>query len=228
VTRGALVVVVLGAGVARADDTANARALFEQGVQLYKAQKYDEAAATLAHSYELERKPDVLFALAQAERMSGRCPDAVAHYKALLAETNDLATAKAVQNNLGLCEAQRSPELGTPPEPPSKPETAAAPHGVSRLPALLVATGGLALGIGGGLLVSARGNRDAAGRAFTLEDNARLNDRADTQQTIGVVAAGAGVALAAVGAILWVRGKRATVAISHSSSATVMAFASRW
>src|SRR5690606_38392201 len=92
-----------------------ARELYRRGIDEYKAKKYAEAAATLKASYELEPKPDALFALAQAERLAGRCPEARAHYRQLLEATTELATAKAVQSNLDLCEPEPAPAPARPP-----------------------------------------------------------------------------------------------------------------
>src|SRR6185436_18273897 len=74
-----------------------ARELYKRGIEEYKAQKYEAAVASLKESYDLDPRPDALFALAQAERLGGRCPEARVHYKKLLESTTEVATAKAVQ-----------------------------------------------------------------------------------------------------------------------------------
>src|SRR5262245_55447430 len=101
--RLAALAIMLAAATAHADDKANARALFQQGVDLYKAKKYDDAIAALAKSYQLNAQLDTLYTLAQAERLGGRCPDALVHYNQILEQTPDTSLAAAVQNNIGLC-----------------------------------------------------------------------------------------------------------------------------
>src|SRR5262249_27547686 len=157
--------------------------------------------ATLKESYELDPKPDALFALAQAERLAGRCPDAIPHYKKLLEATTELATARAVQSNLELC-----PEPEKPAPPPAPVSVAAPPpppkiitktvmrdvRHTDKLATVLFAGGMLGLGAGGGLFLASTNSRDAAARALTLDDNARLHDRADTQRIAALAAGGAG------------------------------------
>ena len=160
---------------AAADPTA--RGLFKQGIEEYKAQKYDAAAATLKQSYELDPKPDVLFALAQAERLGGHCPEAVAHYKKLLESISDLPTAKLVQNSLALCpqpEAEKpkpvEPATRREPPPPPRPITKTVVREVRPtdvLATMLVAGGMLGLGAGGGLFLASRNSQDAADHART-------------------------------------------------------------
>ena len=209
-----LVLAMLAAGPAAADDGANARALFEQGVELYKTQKYEPAAQALAQSYKLDARPDVLFALAQAERMSGRCADAIVHYRALLVATTDLAIAKAVQNNLGLCGEPETAAGGPAPAAAAPIERVVVQQAPARrLPMIAIAAGGLAIGIGGGLYLAASASRDSADSAFTLGDYNRLHDRADHEALAG----------------LWLHTpKRATeVAITHGH-ASMLTVVTRW
>jgi tetratricopeptide (TPR) repeat protein len=217
-----------------------ARELYKRGIDEYKAQKYSEAVATLKQSYELDPRPDALFALAQAERLGGRCPEAIDHYKKLLESTTDLPTAKAVQSNLELCRPE--PEKPPPPPPKAAPEPPPPSRTVTRtvvrevrhtdkLATLLFAGGMLGLGAGGGLYLASTGNRDSADRALTLDDHDRLLDRADTQRLAAAVAGGAGVAMIGVALVRWATGgaaKQTEVTVAPARGGTMLVFSSGW
>jgi tetratricopeptide (TPR) repeat protein len=212
-----LIAAAVPAGDAIADT--RARELYKRGIEEYKAQKYEAAVATLKESYDLDPKPDALFALAQAERLGGRCPEARAHYKKLLEATTEIATAKAVQSNLDLCGPEpekpaprREPEKPAAPPPTPTPITKTVVREVRHTdkPATLLLAGGmLGLGAGGGLFLASRNSRDDADRALTLDDHNRLLDRADLQRIASFAAAGAGVALIGVAVVRWVIGGEA-------------------
>jgi len=61
-----LAAVIALAATAYADDPKD---LFKQGVDLYKAGKYEESARVLKKSYDADPSPNTLFALAQSERL---------------------------------------------------------------------------------------------------------------------------------------------------------------
>jgi hypothetical protein len=189
---------LIAIGALHADSAAE---LFKRGIDAYKASKWDEAAALLDKSYVLEGKPETLFALAQAERLGGHCDKAIGHYKKLLEQTTELAQAKLVQNNVGLCEATLKPEPTHEPQPVGEPEPKVITKTVVRevrhvdpLTTSMFALG--ALGIGGavGLAVMSSESRDDAKTARTLDDANRLQDRADRDRTFAYVAGGVGVA----------------------------------
>ena len=220
-----------------------ARGLYKRGIDEYKAQKYAEAATTLKSSYDLDPKPDALFALAQAERLGGRCPEALVHYKKLLESTTDLPTAKAVQSNLELCgpppEKPVAPEAAPPPPPPPPPPPRTITRTVVRevrrtdkLATLLFAGGVLGLGAGGGLFLASTSSRDDAARAATLDDHGRLNDRADTQRIASFAAGGAGALLIGVAIVRWASGggasKTTEVTVAPSAHGTMLIVSSGW
>lgn len=233
-----LIVASVTAREAAADVTA--RGLFKQGIDEYKAQKYDASAATLKHSYELDPKPDVLFALAQAERLGGHCPEATAHYKKLLASITDLATAKLVQNNLALCP---QPDVEKPPsEPVKRPEPPPPPPPIIKtvvrdvrhtdvLATMLATSGVLGLGAGGGLYLASRNNQDAADHAGTLDDHERFADRAEKERMACFIAGGAGVVLLGVAVVRWAHGGKPTsteVTVAPTANGPMMVVSARW
>ena len=224
---------------AAADPTA--RGLFKQGIEEYKAQKYDAAAATLKQSYELDPKPDVLFALAQAERLGGRCPEAVAHYKKLLETIGDLPTAKVIQNSLALCQ-QPEAEKPKPAEPASRPAPPPPPRPITKtvvrevrhtdVLATMLATGGmLGLGAGGGLFLASRTSQDAADHARTLDDHERFTRQMGTERMAAFVAGGTGAVMIGVAVVRWARGgeaKSTEVTVAPTAGGTMMVVSSRW
>ncbi len=175
--------------------------LFKKGVELYKAGKYDAAAQALEKSYQLDATPETLFALAQAERLGGKCDKAVPRYQQLLAQTTELATAKAVQNNLALCpqpEPEPAPKVEPAPAAVVEPPPAAPPTMVVRevrstdgLGLVMLGTGALGAGVAGGFLLRSRSSRDDASRARTLDDANALHDRADRDRVIAIAVGGA-------------------------------------
>lgn len=226
-----------------------ARDLYKRGIDEYKTQKYAQAASTLAAAYELDPKPETLFALAQAERLAERCDDARAHYKKLLEATTEIATARAVQSNLELCGPDpaalpaRRPEPDKPapapaPPPPPRTITRTVVREVRRsdkLATLLVASGMLGLGAGGGLYLAARDSRRDADRAATLDDHDRLYDRADTERIAALAAAGAGAALIGAAVVRWATAGSAKatepgpdVALAPSATGAMVVLSAGW
>jgi tetratricopeptide (TPR) repeat protein len=210
-----LAAIVALAGTAYADPASDA---LKKGIDLYKAGKYAEAIPHLEKAHGLDGKPDTLFALAQAQRLSGDCNAAAANYHKVIEQVSDMNVAKLVQQNLTICE----PDQPKQPEPaadkreqpqaaPAKPEvverTVVRDVGhTDKLAAAMFGGGMLAVGVAGGLYVAASNNADAADRAKSLEDHDLLADRATGQRTIMYVAGGVGVAMMGFAIYRWASG----------------------
>src|SRR5689334_10733394 len=86
-------------------DTKEAKALFEDGVKLYKAGKFEEARVKFKAAYGLKKRPSIVLNLANAEMQTKRPMDAIAHFKEVLsmgdAKQDDKDEAKT-----GLAEAR--------------------------------------------------------------------------------------------------------------------------
>jgi len=214
----AIAAVIAFAAPAFADD---AKDLFKQGVDAYKAGHYEDSKKLLKKSYDLDPNPNTLFALAQAERLLGECKLAVEHYNKILEQVNDLNVSKLVQQNLSLCEKQ---EPGSAPAPsPAKGEPQVVTKVVTRdvghsdkLAITAMTFGALSLGAAGGLYIASSSDKDAADKARTLDDHNSLADRANSEKTMCFIAAGAGVALAGFAVYRWVSGSsgEASTAVS--------------
>jgi tetratricopeptide (TPR) repeat protein len=217
--------IVATTGVAAADSAAD---LFKQGVERYKANDYEGARAKLQKSYDLDPKPETLFALAQAQRNLGDCATAAPNYKKVIQQMPDLNVTKIVEQNLLLCEKDEpkpEPKVEQPPKPepkaepqePAKPQiiTKTVVHEVNHkdpLALALVGVGTLSLGVALGLDLASGANQDAAANAHSIADHDSYADRADLEQKAAVTAAIVGVALVGYGAYRWVRGSHETPA----------------
>jgi hypothetical protein len=189
-----LLLVALLASPVLADDVTNARALLQQGVELYRAGKYDDAIAALQRSYELDAKLDTLFALAQAERLGGHCPDALVHYNKILETATEPSLAGAVKNNMGLCvTAKDRDKHDSHPAPPATVVITKASR-PSPLAMSLVGVGGVLLGTSVGLLIAASNSQDAARTTTTFDEYDRLTRRAGLERGLGYTFAALGVA----------------------------------
>jgi hypothetical protein len=218
VLAGGLITAIALGGAAFADTRPSANDEVKQGIELYKAHKYADAAAALGRAYALDPKLETLFALAQAERLAGDCTNAAAHYHKVIELQSDLSVAKLVQQNLDLCEPkQPEPRLPQPTQPPAEVAPAPAPppevitktvtrevHHTDRLTVALVGSGALALGTGIGLFVAASSDRAAADHAGSLAEHDSLANRSDKERLLGFVVAGSGVALLGVAVFRWV------------------------
>ena len=202
--------------------------LQKQGIDAYKAGDYTKAATLLERAYKADPKPETLFALAQAERLGGKCAKAIPHYKKLLEKTTDLSQAKLIQNNLGLCETVEKPA-----EEPPKPVTKTVVREVNKSDRLATAMlGGGMLAIGGsvGLFLAASGATSDAKAARTLDDHDRFLDRATRDRVLAFVAGGVGAGLVVGAIVKWkVGGEKTTaVAIVPASDGATFAVSGRW
>ena len=116
---------------ARAALAAPADDLRASGLRSYAVGRYDEAIAAFQRGYQLDPRPDLLYALAQAQRMKGDCKAAVASYRAYLRTAPPERAALPARQNLERCERELSsapppvaspaPEVVMPPSAPASP-----------------------------------------------------------------------------------------------------------
>jgi hypothetical protein len=241
VLAGHLIALAIGVGTAAAQTPApqGPPDLFKQGVEAYKAGRYDEAAGLLGKAYALDPKPEMLFPLAQAERLGGHCPAAIIHYKKLLESLTDLTTAKLVQNNVALCEQTESVDTKpkhvdvTPPPPPPPPKTIVKVENHTDIVSLLLVAGGtLSIGTSVGFYIAANGARDDAAHARTLDDHNSFEDRANLDRGLSITTAVVGVGLVGFAVYRWVKGggeqAPATVSIAPTAGGTTVSVFARW
>lgn len=190
--------------------------LLERGLRSYAVGHYPEAIASFQRGYEMEPRPEFLYALAQAQRMSGDCRGAVASYRAFLRTTPPERAAAPARQNLQRCEeliAASPPEAVTP--PPATVETPLPPppqqQVVERPPPLPPPPwyrdrAGLALGIAGlgtaaaGAVLWGLGEAGARSLAdakqySTFAANGANADRYGSERIAGIICVSVGGAL---------------------------------
>ena len=145
----------------------------DRGLRSYAVGQYAEAIAAFRAGYQLEPRPELLYALAQAERMSGDCKAAIETYHAFLRTHPSAAATRRTQENLDRCQTQ----LAVAPSRTTLPEAAKSPPAIAAAPSrprrswardpagasltaiglALAASGGALWGAGQAAVVSANG-----------------------------------------------------------------------
>jgi tetratricopeptide (TPR) repeat protein len=201
---------------------AEARARYEEGLGHYGAGRYPAAIAALQAAYAIDPRREILFAEAQATRLGGDCPRAMALYERFLATDPPARQVEATQLALNRC---RQALAAAPVRPPAEPGPrqpppgtglrAPAPPPASRGPWYRDVTGGVlaagalaCAGVATGFLWAAhRADQRARQPGIdygTFESPRQLAER---RMAVGAAALAAGVALgmAASGRYLWLR-----------------------
>jgi len=216
----------------------------QRGIEFYAQKQYELALVEFRAGYALDPRPDFLFAMAQAERLSGDCPTAVVYYQRFLETHPDPNQAEAARVNLRRCNrALESGPGGRPrvstPAALEEAEEASAPPEPIHAPAAALTTGPLrdaspwyrdiaggamagggvaALGVSIGFWVAKGSAERAASESTNYFDYVDANRRASHDRTVSLVALGVGAALAAGATYRYLtvkgRGGRVRVAIT--------------
>jgi tetratricopeptide (TPR) repeat protein len=134
----ALGVVGLGASAQAETERMSPKAKrhFDQGLRLYNVQSYDEAIAEFRAGYQIDPRPEFLYALAQAQRMNRDCPAAIASYETFLRTGPAARQEAAARAQIEACRAEIAaaadaaappPAPAPAPPPPVASEPASAP-----------------------------------------------------------------------------------------------------
>jgi len=194
-----------------------------RGIEFYAEKQYELAIVEFRAGFALDPRRDFLFALAQAERLSGDCPTAVIYYKRFVQTNPSDHQREAARVNMKRCgRALESGPSGRPAKPTeaalrdaegAKNVPPAMPVGVvanddrsSRPPwykdtigsSLLVA-GVVSLGIGSGFWFASNSAESAADDAGNLDDFRAHMDRASSRRTISVASLAVAAGLISVG-----------------------------
>jgi len=135
-----VVVLLAGAGVARADATAEkARAHFQQGDTYFKLEKYANALQEFEQAYLAKQDPSFLYNIAQCHRLMGNRAEAIRFYKRYLNDAptaanrpvaekhiRDLESALGAEELTGahVAPGPGAPGAAPPPMPPPRPAQA--------------------------------------------------------------------------------------------------------
>jgi tetratricopeptide (TPR) repeat protein len=132
-----IVLLLLGAGAARADDAQLAREHYEKGTRLYDLGHYKEAALEYEEAYKLHPDPTLLFNIGQAYRLGGFYEDSLRLYRSFLRRQPKGPHRAEVEGYIASLQrliddhkrASSSPPLGVekPPAPPAPPPRPAPP-----------------------------------------------------------------------------------------------------
>ncbi len=176
-----------------------ARAHHERAIRHFEAQQYAEALAEFQAAYQIAPRPELLYGIAQAERLRGNCERAIVAYETYLRTAPKDRQASAARANIERCrtELTDSQPLPEAPETSVGAEGASSPWYTDPLGGVLT-IGGVAVAVGG--LLTWR-----HGRAETREHNRATNYAAflehsgERYQQVGVGVMIAGGALLALG-----------------------------
>ncbi len=105
-----------------------ARARFARGLEYYKMKEYEAAISEFEAAFAIDPRNEILFAQAQAERLSGDCASAVVLYRRFLEHNPPAVHAEAARTSLDKCEvALRSTPEGARQQPSNEPPPPATP-----------------------------------------------------------------------------------------------------
>jgi tetratricopeptide (TPR) repeat protein len=122
-------VVLVGAGVARADDVEKARTLYQQGAQHYDLAEYTQALDLFREAYRNHEEPAILYNIAQCYRQLGDSENAIRFYRAFINKGSvDDETRERLRDIVKRLEAEieaKKAATSAPPTGLSAPATAA-------------------------------------------------------------------------------------------------------
>jgi tetratricopeptide (TPR) repeat protein len=141
-----LVIAGLSVGTAAHADTADEH--LARGRELYDRGEFAAARDELLAAYQLEPRPELLFALGQVELNTGRFAQAIDYYERFIATEPGADQVALAQQAIGAARARiaEKPAPAPPPRPP--------PHRRwDTTDTALAAIGGATIAIGGGLVI---------------------------------------------------------------------------
>ncbi len=212
-------VIVLASSLAgAAPKDGKARAAFDEGIAAYQKGDYAGASAAFGRANQIENDVETLFAWAQAERQQDHCDKASELYQKLLESKLPDENKQVVNEKLDECKkilAARKPEPEPEPKPTTDPTPQPDPRPIDKpvddperksrwkdpVGGVLLGAGVVGLAVGGVFLVTAKSADADAKQATKFFDVLKLNDKADSNGKIGVIASVAGGALIVAGIV---------------------------
>jgi len=230
----------------------SAESLYTEGQAAYDRGDYATAIARWQASFDVSGATALLFNVAQAERLSGDCPRALATYRKFIAADPDPSSeqhklAEDLERELAAKCVEPTP--APPPEPASGPGLDAAAHPTStgdhepEHPTSALRVAGIATGGAGiallvtGLVVGTHANAlggEVTGACATSCDWSQLKSKDGTgrhEATVGYVLDGVGAAAIVGGVVMYYLGSReSSVSVAPASRAggTVVSWSGSW
>lgn len=240
----ALALVIGAAGTARADDASDrdkqARELYYAGDNHYAAGRYEEALRNFERAYELSKRPQLLYNIANAYERMGEYEKAAAYLRRYLdsPEADDVSSVRERIKRLEMNAAARQRDGGDPAGAPITEQTTPPTFVVdgevepggragSRRPAYLVFAGSGALFVTSVLFGLASQNAGSDAERLCNDDGlcpTSSDDALRREKRFAIVAdvtAGVGLAAIGVGVYLLVRERRPEPARTVELSPTV-------
>jgi hypothetical protein len=180
-----------------------AQALYDRALKGFETRDYEAAVRDLEAAFALDPRRELLFAEAQAKRLSGDCRGAVVLYQRFLTTKPPALQVDATQIALARCAQELASKpavvIVTPP-PPAPPKPAPARWSRDPLGLSLGGAGVVAVGVGLGFLVAGEIARGDAESATSYPAFANHWSTAGTRLDVAVGALAIGGALVAAGA----------------------------
>ncbi len=161
----------------------------------YEKEEYKEAAKELGLAHGIDPRNNILFAWAQAERLSGNCDGATKLYHRLRKETLPDQDKLGVLEGLERCGAFEEADKAQ--KKAEKLERAGSPWYSDWIGDTLLVTGIVGLGVGASFWQISSTERDDAMNAFVYETHQDLEDRAESHRQVSILAFSVGGALIA-------------------------------
>jgi tetratricopeptide (TPR) repeat protein len=190
--RGAALALVIIAGSARADEP-EGPVLPPDLRKAYQEGDYETVRRELLKAYQLSPRTELLFALGQVELNLGNYEAAIRYYELFIARGPSEEEIALAQQAIGAARMRmKQPKPEEPPPPPPPPERPyVPPRQWYAEDTGLVALGGAAMLVGGGLLYySHRLGEDREGTLSEYDERVKLS-RTTMWTGVGVAAAGA-------------------------------------
>jgi tetratricopeptide (TPR) repeat protein len=194
-----------------------ARRHLQRALKLFDAKDYARAIEEFRAALKLDPQPRILYALGQAERLSGDCAAAIKSYEGFLKMAPSARQAEAARQNIARCEAElkakEAPPEPTPPPlqplqpvapaPARTPEPAPAPRPwyFDWLGDTLGISGVVVLGVGAAVWANGRGSAQDARSAQSYDGFAAAAPSAELKQQLGVALMATGAALIGGGVV---------------------------
>ncbi|HLK94056.1 MAG TPA: hypothetical protein VKZ18_29455 [Polyangia bacterium] len=179
-----------------------AQALYDRALKGFETHDYAAAVRDLEAAFALDPRRELLFAEAQAKRLSGDCRGAVVLYQRFLTTKPPALQVDATQIALARCaqELASKPAVVIVPPPPPPPAPAAPRWNRDPLGWSLAGAGVVALGVGIGFLVAGEAARGDAENATSYAAFTSRWSTAGTRLDVAASALALGGALVAAGA----------------------------
>src|SRR6476660_9887663 len=103
--RIAIIALVIAVASPAFAQKSRANELVKQAKTHFEVQEYAEAEAELKEAYKIDPRPEIMYALAQAQRMNGECDKAIISYKNFLRSNPAETQRKLAEDNIATCSA---------------------------------------------------------------------------------------------------------------------------